>query len=546
MNNNKLQIALTFSGGGYRAAAFHLGALSYLHAVKIGEEDTLLNHVAVLSTISGGSITGLRYMQGLCHQEPFEDICRDVYRFLTEADLATEALCRLSEHEDGHPVSLIRTMADVYDRELFKGTRMGNLMDCIEDLPVRHFAANATDFVNGLPFRFHVTEKIRHPEKGASCYGLIGNGLLTIPRDVARHIRLSDILACSSCFPGGFEPMVFPDDFRLDDSCEEKSFLNKIKSFGIMDGGIVDNQGIEPVLLAEQRMEQDAAPEKKDKSLDLIIVSDVATPEMEAYRESNINLPGKAGDLTLNKLSVIMKVTALVATVAVAGALFFTSHSFLSGILVAVWALVVIVWIIGAVAKKKMIGWLKTTVVQDGVDNLLTLKFNDLATLVVNRLNSVMQLVSSVFMKHLRRMGYRSIYESPEWINRTAMNAVYQLRPGEVWETNLRTGTLPAYLEPSPKMQEISEKASAMGTTLWFTGDDRKNGIPEALIAAGQYTLCWNLLRYIERIKKKPVNLNENHRQLLACERQLREDWEQFKKYPFSFLPSDALKCRKK
>lgn len=546
MNNNKLQIALTFSGGGYRAAAFHLGALSYLHAVKIGEEDTLLNHVAVLSTISGGSITGLRYMQGLCHREPFEDICRDVYRFLTEADLATEALCRLSQHEDGRPVSLIRTMADVYDRELFKGARMGDLMDCIEDLPVRHFAANATDFVNGLPFRFHVTEKIRHPEKGASCYGLIGNGLLTIPRDVARHIRLSDILACSSCFPGGFEPMVFPDDFRLDDSCEEKSFLSKIKSFGIMDGGIVDNQGIEPVLLAEQRMEQDAAPEKKDKSLDLIIVSDVATPEMEAYRESNINLPGKAGDLTLNKLSVIMKVTALVATVAVAGALFFTSHSFLSGILVAVWALVVIVWIIGAVAKKKMIGWLKTTVVQDGVDNLLTLKFNDLATLVVNRLNSVMQLVSSVFMKHLRRMGYRSIYESPEWINRTAMNAVYQLRPGEVWETNLRTGTLPAYLEPSPEMQEISEKASAMGTTLWFTGDDRKNGTPEALIAAGQYTLCWNLLRYIERIKKKPVNLNENHRQLLACERQLREDWEQFKKYPFSFLPSEALKCRKK
>lgn len=74
MNDNNLKIALTFSGGGYRAAAFHLGALSYLHAIKMGEKDTLLNHVTVLSTISGGTITGLRYMQGLCCREAFEDI----------------------------------------------------------------------------------------------------------------------------------------------------------------------------------------------------------------------------------------------------------------------------------------------------------------------------------------------------------------------------------------------------------------------------------------------------------------------------------------
>lgn len=61
---NHMNIALTFSGGGYRAAAFHLGTLSLLHHVKT-PTSTLLSLVEVLSTVSGGTITGLRYLQAL-------------------------------------------------------------------------------------------------------------------------------------------------------------------------------------------------------------------------------------------------------------------------------------------------------------------------------------------------------------------------------------------------------------------------------------------------------------------------------------------------
>lgn len=43
---DKLKLALTFSGGGYRAGTFHLGTLSYLHAVKVGDS-TLLKHVVI-------------------------------------------------------------------------------------------------------------------------------------------------------------------------------------------------------------------------------------------------------------------------------------------------------------------------------------------------------------------------------------------------------------------------------------------------------------------------------------------------------------------
>ena len=44
-------IGLTFSGGGYRAAAYHLGTLWMLHHLKV-DDGTLLEHVEVLSTIS--------------------------------------------------------------------------------------------------------------------------------------------------------------------------------------------------------------------------------------------------------------------------------------------------------------------------------------------------------------------------------------------------------------------------------------------------------------------------------------------------------------
>ncbi len=48
-------LGLALSGGGYRAAAYHLGTLNKLHELRI------LARVNVLSTISGGSITGAAY-----------------------------------------------------------------------------------------------------------------------------------------------------------------------------------------------------------------------------------------------------------------------------------------------------------------------------------------------------------------------------------------------------------------------------------------------------------------------------------------------------
>ncbi|MCI0733366.1 MAG: patatin-like phospholipase family protein, partial [Methylococcaceae bacterium] len=49
------KLGLALSGGGFRAALFHIGTLA-----RLAELD-LLRHVQVLSTVSGGSIIGAMY-----------------------------------------------------------------------------------------------------------------------------------------------------------------------------------------------------------------------------------------------------------------------------------------------------------------------------------------------------------------------------------------------------------------------------------------------------------------------------------------------------
>ena len=69
MNKNditKKRLGLALSGGGYRAAAFHLGVLRKLNTLKI------LDKIDVISTISGGSIIGAYYVLNRNNFESFE------------------------------------------------------------------------------------------------------------------------------------------------------------------------------------------------------------------------------------------------------------------------------------------------------------------------------------------------------------------------------------------------------------------------------------------------------------------------------------------
>jgi NTE family protein len=67
MTLSNQRIGLSLSGGGYRAAAFHLGTLDKL------EEMNILDKVDVLSTISGGSITGAAWCLYAGNYKSFQD-----------------------------------------------------------------------------------------------------------------------------------------------------------------------------------------------------------------------------------------------------------------------------------------------------------------------------------------------------------------------------------------------------------------------------------------------------------------------------------------
>ena len=117
--------------------------------------------------------------------------------------------------------------------------------------------------------------------------GIIGNFRHQVDERVGREIKLSEIMAVSSCFPGAFEPMRFPEDFDFYTKEENKNVVDSFSRFEIMDGGIVDNQGVEPLKLANTHLTYDEpaanAGGKTDTEymcLDLSIISDVANPNV--------------------------------------------------------------------------------------------------------------------------------------------------------------------------------------------------------------------------------------------------------------------------
>lgn len=155
-----------------------------------------------------------------------------------------------------------------------------------------------------------------------------------------------------------------------------------------------------------------------------------------------------------------------------------------------------------------------------------------MVNLLKSRIVCMLMLANSVFLKHIRRLTYDQIYNNEKWENRRIMNAIYELRSHEKWEESAKSGNLPKELIPSRAIQQNSTKAASMGTTLWFTEKDKLQDMPQAIVSAGQYNICWSLLKYINNLKKSMENTDETHYLILECQQQLEEDWMKFQKNP--------------
>ena len=604
-------LAISFSGGGYRASAFHLGSLDLLE--KVG----LLNKVTMLSTVSGGSITGAKYAcalsEAIANNKPnfYETFYNELYNFILETRLPDLWFDKLHPEDTDKP-SLIAAAADVYNERLFHGARFEQLMAVKEKMHLKEIVLNTTELRTGNDFRFRVGDG-----------GAVGNYFLPIPYELLEEVRIADVVAASSCFPGGFEPIVFPDDFKLltdwqtvkqklEPKFQEKiahkptgnEFLTKLldtlqsiteEPVPLVDGGIYDNFGIDSLFVADQRLKR---KEKDDQRFDTLIISDtdnigVATDTDDINKRQSllkISLP-LAGNwlnrITLKQLAQIIKISFAVLLISTISFALFAVYTLLQvpGLslqaILALWASVIF-GVLTALFSKINNFFKQAAAIPDDSPNSTQETNSFIASLqeiivdwksfiktagnlsVVDLLNMGgirLLSLSSLFLallKGQRRQSYQFLDELQKTdvlahklrqkhgdleelkdckkinlVNNFILEVVSKSR--DYWAEKHQDVTLPSYLTPTSEMVQVAIDAAQTPTTLWFD-ENRTKGQQEldTVIACGQFTMCFTLLRLIAEIEQRP------NTKLTAEVTQVRDRalkiWQQLQKNPYYLL----------
>lgn len=564
-------IGMSLSGGGFRAAGFHLGAMSCLQRVG------WLSRVKMLSTVSGGTFTGARYAISLTENQSFSEFFKQYYEELEDTSLITCALQAIGSGTAPNIPSgrrnFITSMAQTYAEKLFNNQRTQQpyqFKDILDGntAPLSEITFNATDFRTGLAFRFQKSRR-----------GLIGNYYLALPRAAAGKIRLADIVAASSCFPGGFEPMQFPQDFGWPEN-EVPDDIRKIfaeskypnASIAMMDGGVYDNQGLDSLLLADGRQDpKQKAVAEEAESLDVVIASDTDRefPDLYPYpapaRQSGtfwlrVLLMWNPSLRVINYCARGLQLLCFLTVIAVIVNLVLSKLTWdAAGIVWALFAygiplvLAGLLFLILALIRNQVKYALLPKIPTVGAatwHQLKHIKLDQLIDMISLRVGSLVALTSLIFMKRIRQLGYRIFYDRDKYDHVQIANYVYHLDPGRPWFftdsraiADLPPGLI-AYLAkikpPGVSLQEIAGYATAMETTLWF-----KNRCElSTLVAAGQATMCFNLMKYIVRNYRFDDSKQTFVGEIQPVWQQLLDDWNQLADTPYVLLEKDLNRTR--
>jgi predicted acylesterase/phospholipase RssA len=540
-------IALAFSGGGFRAAAYCLGVLSLLNEATFkdhlnGEKQSnLLQKVTYISSASGGTITNILYALYQVENKPFADFYRDLFNSMNGESILNKALALLNTDSvwkinKYKKRNIINAFSLAYNSDLlYNGKTIADLKvnattNQNPELNLEEVCFNATEFYRGLPFRQQL--KLM-PDLCAATedYFFYGNYVINVNEPATHQLKLADILAASSCFPAGFEPIIFPEDFcqnsqdlaylknnlnisRQTGSIEECKFI-KEGTFGLMDGGIDDNQGLDSLMQADQRRRKQNEKYKKSgggnfKPFDLMLINDVGSFYMDPYIQPKTKSKFNA---SIRSISIIMLlillaglacITKVIANpfyrydkvlIALGSILTFASLLYFAGL---GW----LYKIIHSTNDKSSLNLAKTfsaSVVGILWKDLFGTPIGTILQLLSARFSSILILNNDVFLKRIRKILYDKFYGSTEWKHRGKGNHIYDL----AFENNINRATNGnSQYNPSFPMQIIAQVASDMGTTLWFDDVALKDTHSLAcIIATGQFTTCYNLLDYIDRLK---------------------------------------------
>jgi hypothetical protein len=391
---------------------------------------------------------------------------------------------------------------------------------------------------------------------------------------------------------------MFPNDFTnpniskkdLQEAIQQNSTFSAAKSkeddyqpphFGLMDGGIDDNQGIDSFIRAEERMQN-----KNKFGYDLYICCDVSSNYTKRYdfpKENKRNLLQKPSLLAYTILSLVLLGVSIVGIkMDICANLGYA----LLGITSFLMALVLLVAIKGFVAYRTSIHQKNTygLLLFRHVLFFLKLRLSKILQIIDSRASSAADLAAVVFLKKIRRISYDRLFEKitelkfkangemfkpkddasklervglKHWRQFSLQNAIYLLSNknnaqriidlrNEPWYKSKPLVTvnnlqvpLEEAMQPSFWLQSVANLATEMDTTLWFDNNHISDNRPAALIATGQFTTCYNLLRYAFRFDGSDAYWG-------AIQNNLLNDWNAFQANPYflheKYGNSDTLK----
>jgi predicted acylesterase/phospholipase RssA len=500
-------IALSLSGGGFRAAGFHLGVLTALQRVG------LLPQVRVLSTASGGSLVGAKWLLGLARDEAFEQTHYDLCRFLLEAQPLRKAVRRAAKER----LTLTQGFAEVLEESLFDDTRFSSatLREVLESRThIEEGSFNATVGQTGQPFRFTFSR---------SNSARIGNQSRNLPRKVAQHLRMSDIVAASAAFPGAFEPMVMPNDFTFPDADLAASAIESFTGGpqGLVDGGVHDNQGISAMLLAARRFDNNPST----ATIDLFMVSDAErkldAPVARVPRKKRRWIPMlRVWHVSFLSWLAILGAGASIYLIWQKVLAERAIHDFrwpndaiAFGVPIAVAVTLILVILYGRLVLAKALRPVKAQVGTKAWRSLKRLRVRDAVEGLVTRAKSLEGVAAYAFPQRVRSLVYKSVWGNSVLQGRRVACHVYELMENKFEHVD-------GLYAPKSGLAQCVKRASRLPTGLEMSAPDELDDLQ----VTGQATAIATLVEYLEgthgRVRAKwPL-------EVLELDGFLREDWE--------------------
>ena len=515
-------VGLCLSGGGYRATVFHLGVFCYLE--RLG----LLAHARMISAVSGATFTATSYALSLVEKRSFDDFFATFYTALSETNLVELGLGELttvgSERPSGRE-NIILAMADVYAARFYADSEgrpytFGDILAC--ECHLHELILNGLDYRRAEAFLF---------QRSVSSDIPVGNQRLRVPVQDAAKIRLADIVATCTSIPAAFEPLEFPDDFSWPGGVVPEDTRRLFSDaqgqpspVPLMDGGLHDNQGIDSLLLADER---------NPEALDLFVLSDVFREPNEHYR-----MPEKRGNggPTIGQIALIAWLLFWVGVISVGALVTSAVMKIQADEFRLVWdSLVLIVPMALSIAvlyllwriRRMVIDTLLSRIPQAGLRSEAYIRKMSLAQIVEMvdiRIVTLIATSTTIVWKRVRNLGYRLVYGVKGYEGKRVSCLLDHLRPGRPFVQ------LPGVKPPTARLRQVAEVAGNMPTILWFLDDYQQ----PCIAATGQASLCYNLMKHIVRHHgQDPGQFPEP---VAALWKQLTDDWNKLREDPYALL----------